>query len=128
MRRAAFVRVLLASFIVVSCGSAPASISPEPTTYALPSMVVPRVCLGIGGGATLAGSPLDPRIAWEEGFGNRGEIIWPPGFSARFKPRLEVIDPSGAVVFREGDRMPGGCAVGPPDNPPSLILIVPGQQ
>jgi hypothetical protein len=88
-------------------------------------MSVPRVCLGIGGGATLAGDPNDPRVAWLEGFGNRGEVVWPPGYKARFTPNLEVLDAAGNVVHREGDEMPGGCAVGPPDDPPSLVLIIP---
>jgi hypothetical protein len=88
--------------------------------------VVPRVCQSVGGGgAKLKGDPNDARVAWVEGSGNRGEIVWPPGFTARFAPDLEVLDASGKVVYREGDEITEGCAVGPPDDPPSLILILP---
>ncbi|HXX60778.1 MAG TPA: hypothetical protein VEI48_05770 [Candidatus Sulfotelmatobacter sp.] len=30
------------------------------------------------------------------------DIFWPPGFTARFSPDLEVLDPSGRVVERGG--------------------------
>ncbi len=94
---------------------------------ALPTLAaVPRVCLGVGGGgARLMGDPSDPRVAWLEGSGNRGEVVWPPGFSARFAPDLEVLDASGKVLYREGDEIVEGCAVGPPEDPPSLLLILP---
>ncbi len=36
-------------------------------------------------------------------------LIWPPGFTARFAPQLEVIDPIGQIVMREGDPLGGSC-------------------
>lgn len=112
--------------MLLGCGTVPATDRPSPLLLPLRTVaVVPRVCLGIGGGATLVGDPNDEHVAWLEGFGNRGEVVWPPGYVARFAPDLEVLDPSGNVIYREGDVMPGGCAVGPPDDPPSLVLIIP---
>jgi hypothetical protein len=47
--------------------------------------------------------------------GHRENLLWPPGFRARFTPTLEVLDPFGRVYAREGDpahdhcpMMPGG--------------------
>ena len=75
---------------------------------------------GIGIDAVLAGDPNDPRVAWLEWNGRR-DIVWPPGFTARFAPNLQVLDGSGTVVFRAGDRISGGCAIGE-----DLLLIRPG--
>lgn len=85
-------------------------------------------CRGIGLDATLAGSPADPRVAWlvVTRNGGRLEIVWPPGFSARFTPHLEVLDASGRTVFRAGDKIAGGCVAGPPEDPGRLLLIRPG--
>jgi hypothetical protein len=119
---------LLSVVALVGCTTPAASPVPSATVVALPTLPsVPRVCLGVGGGggARLTGNPTDPRVTWIEGFGNRGEIVWPPGYTARFAPALEVLDASGKVVYREGDEVQGGCAVGPPDDPPSLLLILP---
>jgi hypothetical protein len=57
--------------------------------------------------------------------GGRGEIVWPPGFTARFDPDLAVLDASGKVVYRAGDHIDGGCVAGPNDNPASLLVIRP---
>lgn len=112
--------------VLLGCNIAPPGHRPSPLVLVLPTVAeVPRVCLGLGGGGTLHGDPRDERVAWGEGFGNRGELVWPPGYVARVDPDLEVLDPSGNVVFREGDTLPGGCAVGPAHDPPSLVLILP---
>lgn len=58
--------------------------------------------------------------------GGRRDIIWPPGFTARFDPDLRVLDASGTVVLSKGDQITGGCVAGPPDNPGSLLVIRPG--
>ncbi len=84
-------------------------------------------CRGVGLDATLAGSPADPRVAWLlSSGGGRQEIVWPPGFSARFTPHLEVHDASGTTVFRAGDKISGGCVAGPPEDPGMVLLIRPG--
>jgi hypothetical protein len=64
--------------------------------------------------ATLHGSAGDPRVAWIalKGFGER-QALFPTGFTARFDPSFEVLDASGTVVFREGDRITAAC--GGPD-------------
>lgn len=68
-------------------------------------------CLGTGyKDVTLTGDPQDPRIAWLLFQGKeRREAIWPPGFTARFVPKIEVLDASGQVVLREGDPVTEGC-------------------
>jgi hypothetical protein len=42
----------------------------------------------------------------------RLDVIWPPGYHARFVPTLEVLDAAGAVVLHEGDPVIGGCTTG----------------
>ncbi len=48
-----------------------------------------------------------------ESDGRQENPLWPTGYRARFAPELEVLDPSGRVVAREGDRVTGGCAMPP---------------
>jgi hypothetical protein len=79
-------------------------------------------CRDVGLDATLTGDPSDPRLAWlvaEQG--QRIEIVWPPGYTARFAPRVEVLDAKGLVVFRDGDSVRGGCVTGPDAQGPLLI-------
>jgi hypothetical protein len=66
---------------------------------------------GVGLEATLHGSASDSRVAWaiDTRSGQRFELVWPPGYRARFTPQLAVLDGSGAVVGHEGDRITGGC-------------------
>lgn len=71
-----------------------------------------------GGGfvdVTLRGSPDDPRLAWGSSPRGRMELSWPVGYSARFRPLVEVLDESGRVVMREGDPVPGGCVLAEPN-------------
>jgi hypothetical protein len=99
------------------------------TTRPLPTLSSYNgACRGIGLlDATLVGDAGDPRVAWLEMRGDgRHEIVWPPGFSARFTPDLEVLDASGKVAFRAGDKISGGCTAGPNDDPGSVLLIRPG--
>ena len=114
-------RGLLVATVVVllaACGATP---TPSPSLPTLASDVT--VCEGVGGVATLAGSPTDPRLAWTvDPTGGRHEIVWPPGFTARFDPDLAILDASGKVVFRAGDPINGGCATNLEGSP---LLIVP---
>ncbi len=91
-------RGLLVATVVVllaACGATP---TPSPALPTLASDV--SICAGVGTGATLAGSPTDPRVAWlVDPTGGRREIVWPPGFTARFDPDLAVLDASGKVVW-----------------------------
>jgi hypothetical protein len=51
----------------------------------------------------------------------RRDVIWPPGYVARFTPMLEVLDETGRVIFRDGDAVSGGCTTGPDAQGPLLI-------
>ena len=104
------------ALLLAACGATP--------TPSLPTVAeLPQACAGIGNDGMLAGSPTDPRVTWLAGpQGERGEIVWPPGFTARFDPDLAVLDASGNVVYRAGDRPGGGCRIGSSDSP---LLILP---
>ena len=95
---------------------------------ALPTLITDNGgCRGLGLDAILAGDPTDPRVAWlVNPNGARQDIIWPPGFTGRFTPRLEILDASSNVVFRAGDTVHGGCVAGPLDDIRKIHLIRPG--
>ena len=68
----------------------------------------------IGGAAlVLTGSPNDPGLVWLMRLGQRLELGWPVGYSARFTPKLELMDENDNVVGREGDVALGGCETSP---------------
>jgi hypothetical protein len=78
---------------------------------------IPIACGGVGLDTILRGDPADPRLVWLENqmpgyVGVRIEAVWPPGYRVRFVPGAEVLDGSGAIVLREGDRVLGACGVG----------------
>ena len=110
--------LVLIGLAFAACDSAP---SPVPTK-ASGSLVLPTIntrafdaCAGVGTEAVLAGDANDPRVAWLLSGGKRVDVVFPLGFSARFNPGLEVLDGSGAVVARGGDRIDGYCVTaGPP--------------
>jgi hypothetical protein len=61
----------------------------------------------------LRGSPDDPRLVWMvDASGKRIELAWPPGFSVRFTPRLEVLNARGDAVAFDGSRAASGCGTG----------------
>ena len=73
---------------------------------------VPVACAGVGfeGEYRLHGSPTDQRLVWMTfPDGNRREVAWPLGYSARFTPDLELLDETGKVAGREGTLVTGGC-------------------
>jgi hypothetical protein len=93
---------------ILACGS-PTTV----TTMPLKSVPnPPQACAGVGLNGVIRGNATDPLIAWIEGGGQRLEALWPEGYKAAFTPRLEVLDPGGRVVLRDGDRVSGGCATG----------------
>jgi len=63
----------------------------------------------------ITGSPSDPRLVWvrDNSSGRELPLVWPPNWTARFDPKLEVINPSGVLRFRDGDQVTGGCVEGP---------------
>ncbi len=65
------------------------------------------------------GDPASPTHVWGEvtatGRTVRFEIEWPAGFRARYAPMLEVLDPSGRVVAREGQTVSDAQGGGDPD-------------
>jgi hypothetical protein len=80
-------------------------------------------CRGVGLDATLAGAADDPRVAWlVAAGGGQADIIWPPGFTARFDPELEILNQSGAVVYKAGDKITSGCAA-PADSRGQVLVI-----
>lgn len=72
---------------------------------------VATACAGVGLGALLHGDASDARATWlvDTSNGTRIDVVWPPGYRARFAPDLEVLDASGVVVLRAGDAVTGGC-------------------
>ena len=75
----------------------------------------PLLCAGtgwVGGGHVLTGSATDPRLVWMMA-GQRYDLEWPVGYSARFTPQLELLNQSGVVVGREGTELIGGCEMAP---------------
>ena len=80
-------------------------------------------CRGVGLDGHITGDPSDPRLAWvvADHGGDRIDIIWPPGYAARFAPRLEVLDENGTVAHRDGDAVSGGCTTGSDAQGPLLI-------
>jgi hypothetical protein len=108
--------------MLVACGT----ILPWPTAD-LPTMAADTGgCRGVGLEATLAGDPTDPRVAWLiDDQGRRHDLIWPPGYTARFSPELHVIDAAGALAFLGGERIDGACTAGGADDPTRLLVIRP---
>ena len=75
-------------------------------------------CREIGYDGVLRGDPDDPRVAWGEHQTRvnhvvlRKELVWPPGYTARFTPELEILDASHQIRFVAGDLIEGGCLGG----------------
>ena len=109
--------------VVAGCAGSPTA-SPSMAVYALPAVSdAGGACAGIGvEGATLTGDPTDPRVAWLASPYGRHDVVFPSGFRARFRPRLEVLNANGDVVAREGTAVTGGCLAGP--GPNGLLLIL----
>jgi hypothetical protein len=89
-------RFLLASVVGTVLSGCVMASTPHPTLPAgmlqLPTLDhEEQLCAGVGlGGMVLTGSPTDPRVAWLTGLDGTGrqEVVWQPGFTARFDPDL----------------------------------------
>ena len=114
------------AFVVAGCSSAPLpSATPLPSGFvAIPTLSgqppggwTPVACAGVGfADSILHGDPTAAVPVWIEplppGPATTIEVVWPHGFSARFTPHLELLDSSGTLIAREGDRLTalGGSA------------------
>lgn len=122
------VGALVVATLYAACSPTPTP-EPFPTSIVVtvPSVKVAGACRGVGtSGAILAGDQGDPRYPWLDTPSGRQEIVWPPGYRARFygfDGPFDVLDANGRVVYREGDAISGGCVAGPNDDP-SLILRI----
>lgn len=106
---------LVLVFVFVGCGSP----SPGPVRSLGPGeMAIPTfesagwACGGFGfvDQQVLHGDPSDPRVAWlVDPGGERTDVAWLSGSSARFSPELEILDPAGLVIAHEGSVATGGC-------------------
>jgi hypothetical protein len=120
--------LVLAWFAIVGCSTSQEAVSPPPArSLALPTLAtLPGACAGIGlDDARLAGDPNDPRIVWLSfnAAPGRHELVFRPGFSARFAPDLEVLNAAGIVVAKLGDPIGEACVTGSAGpNDPWLIL------
>ena len=123
--------VVVASALVVTTAC---SIAPTPEPF--PTSVDTQVPTSQAGGcrdvgltdAKLAGDANDPRVTWLDTPNGRQEIVWPPGYVARFfrfDGPFAIISPAGLVVFREGDQISGGCVAGPNSDPALILRIDP---
>lgn len=96
---------LAASLMLAFAGCSPSGVR-------LPTTSI-ETCSGHAIAAVLRGDKADPDVAWIEGYESheRTDVVWPTGFAARFDPHLEILDPSGRAVLREGDFINGTCGV-----------------
>ena len=101
--------VVVGTLAAVVAGCTPAGPKPTPPPLgALGALTLPTLagwtgaCRGVGlGGVVLTGDPSDPRVAWMMAGSTRSDVLFPPGFTARFTPRLEVLDGAGHALFWE---------------------------
>ena len=103
-------RLVIAGMLVTGCGMVRGTLlATDPTWQG-------GCSIGVGRDATLQGSAEDPRLAWAiDDSGDRVELLWPNGYSARFSPQLVVVDGSGQIVARDGDLIVGSCMTRPGD-------------
>jgi hypothetical protein len=78
----------------------------------------------VGLDAFLHGDATDPHVAWlvsssyvlpSADRAIRMEVVWPPGYRAKFVPKLEVLNNMDQVVLREGDHITGACGSSEPN-------------
>ena len=108
----------MTSFVVGCTSPAPPTATPVPSGFIdLPTLsgIAPDTggallaCGGVGfSDSILHGSQTAADKVWLEAVETFVSprvvaVRWPAGFRARFVPTLELLDPSGVVVAREGD-------------------------
>jgi hypothetical protein len=70
------------------------------------------LCAGGGyvGRVELHGSRSNPAVTWITfPDGDRRDVVWPEGYTARFEPNLIVFTERGLIVASEGSLASGGC-------------------
>jgi len=86
------------------------------------------LCREIGYDGVLRGDPADPRVVWGEKQTRvnhlvlRKELVWPPGYTARFAPKLEILDATRQVRYVAGNTIPGGCTTGADAQGPMYVI------
>jgi hypothetical protein len=116
---AAVLVIVIAGFAVPRLG-VPLGGGSAAIVRALPALPAPPTgasvsCDTAGFMGTLAGDVNDPWYAWlVSGSGDRVDVKWPAGFTARFDPELQIVDPTGATIARTGEtiQLGGGLAGG----------------
>jgi hypothetical protein len=94
----------LATIVLVGCSVTGGPAIALPVTQPTAPPGVQDLCpLGLHTPFTLEGDQSKSPPVWGvDGTGAHFAIFWPPGFTARFSPGLEVLDPGGHVVARGG--------------------------
>jgi hypothetical protein len=111
----------LATILLIGCSSGQGGSLPtyEPGPFCSTAELLP---LRIAGDATKT-----PPLWGVTENGLRIDLLWPLGFSMRaYGGRLEVLDPQGLVVARQGDRLVGaggGHVNGQPNAPFEICQI-----
>jgi hypothetical protein len=106
------VGLILGGLLVAGCAA----------TRPLPTLATGGGCRGVGLDSQIVGDTSDPRLVWLlDSQGGRRDVVWPPGYSARLTPQVEVLDEHGTVVFRQGATVHGGCVTGPDTQGPLLV-------
>ena len=100
----------------LGASTTPSSLPATPTASAATAYALttdPRwgCPFGVGADVTIRGSLDDPKRVWgiDNSSGARVELLWPPGYSARFEPDLVIIDEDGEVVGHDADLIIGAC-------------------
>ncbi|HLY50777.1 MAG TPA: hypothetical protein VKR21_16435 [Solirubrobacteraceae bacterium] len=118
--------VFMAAALLGSCSSPAGSVVKIPTEATAPagaSVLCPTAAFTP---FTLAGDPTKSPAVWGiNSYGQAFPITWPSGFTARFNPTLQIVDPTGAVVATGGVVITdaGGGGDGSGDNGEYLCII-----
>jgi hypothetical protein len=96
--------------IAASLETASATPAPSPAWVALPMGDIQAACGAPLSGAVLQGSATNPRIAWlQMADGTTHNVVFPPGYFARFDPGLEIVNEAGRVVLQAGQSVDRAC-------------------
>jgi hypothetical protein len=102
--------LLISSALALGCGQH-LQVSPAASFALFHGAGFDGTCIGTGLAAIVRGDPADIDVAWVESLAGarRSNVDWPLGYTARFRPALEIVDSTGAVVLRDGDFVDGTC-------------------